>query len=286
MGDSSNGPPRARRKSLVAIGQDMGVLSASQTLPSGFEIPIVPVSEEFHLTPRSMDHSPRSSSPSVDTDSHDEHSLNHGSSRSAKSTRGENGSSRRDSLDSASIVSNASFNDGPRIIMTDGTVPSRDTLFEPIGEAQDEETVSESFPPATTRIRSSAAPSTDVRGDHHRFSSEKPALSARFASLPATNGYSSTTPNPRTSASPLTNAFSFFSKLFTPGSDTSSPPAPASSGTPMFKKISSWIGNSDSAPSTPSATARSSADLPRSASAMGSASVVSTRPRYVCVQEG
>jgi hypothetical protein len=285
MGDPSDGLNRARRKSLVDIGHAMGVLSSSQTLPSGFELPISPLEEELHLTPRSMDVSPRSSSPSVETTSQGSAPpiLDRSSLQNASKIDNTKRPKRR-SLDTVMEATSSEADDGPVLDMDINSVPPRESVFEPELPLLEEIADSIQFRSSEPRIRSSAAPASSQKNEHVRSPSEDPRSNQRFTHLPSTVTYSSTTPNPRTSTSPLVTAFSFFSKLFTPQVEQVPSAASSSSAARTIARGTSRSHDPESSSSSPPAHNRTSTDLSRSPNEQGSIKILSTRPMYVGIE--
>lgn len=280
MGDPSTGPTRGRRKSLLDIGMSLGVLDSSQTLPRGFETPIAPPLEELHLTPRSRDISPGPHSHSADNSSTGTGSSTHELRSPARHARSFSKSESRSASSEPSVVFDELSDDGPRLMLERVATPPRETLFEPVVERVEPEI--RSPPIAVPAARSSMPdPSSSISPvDHQRHASADPHLNPRFAHLSGNIAYSSTTPNPRTSSSPLSGALSFFSKIFTPIQELAQSAASsiATSSTPPNGSPDARMTLNGSSPAPYS---RNSNEIPRSNSASPHHHVLSTRPPYV-----
>ena len=281
MADPRDALPRARRKSLVEIGRAMGVLETAESLPRGFDVPISPPREELHLSPRSHDGSPRSSRSSIDSASVSSAPSNQEVMSRRSGTSDSLPVNSKVWLDRITEDDSPDINDGPSIQVNGDTYAASQRSYES-RTSLDMDTISSSRQTvSSSQLATSTAHTSLSRGEHHRSPSEIPAANSRYAHLPANTPYSSTTPNPRTSSSPLSGAFNFFSKLFTPTHDAV-PPTPSSSapGRTMMKDAiaSSSAGGSHS---TPSSSSRLSDDFHRSSLEANSSKGFTTRPTYV-----
>jgi hypothetical protein len=291
MASPNDGLPRARRKSLVDIGMERGLLSSSQSLPSGFEEPISAPDEEIHLTPRSIDTSPRSTSPSIAPTPLDPH-LEEPAPYSPHKSLSIPNSPRANKPDLEPIVEAEAddTNDGPTLKMDDIVEPPREALFEP-DTATEPEVSNRTTSAAPLTIAKSHMPSLSTTAiDIHSGPNEELHKSGRFARLTQTFSYSATTPASTTSKAPLASALSFFSKLFSPltgSADEASATAQASS-TASIRAQSRLQSRSNDPEASSSHNASSSAssgyhtryssDVPRATSSM---EVPATRPTYV-----
>lgn len=259
------------------------MLDASESLPRGFETPIPPPLEELHLTPRSREISPGPHSQSGENSSTGTASSTHSLKSSSRYTREHSRSESRSASSEPSVVFDELPDDGPRLVLERVATPPREILFEPVAEGVEPEI--RSPPIAVPAARSSMPdPSSSVSpADHHRYASADPHLNPRFAHLSGNIAYSSTTPNPRTSSSPLSGALSFFSKIFTPIQELAQSAASsiATSSTPPNGSPDTRMTLNGSSPAPYS---RNSNEIPRSNSASPHHSVLSTRPTYVHIQ--
>lgn len=283
MGDPSTGPTRGRRKSLLDIGLSMGVLDSSQSLPRGFETPLSPPTEELHLTPRSREISPGATSRSADSSSVGTAGSSLGSPSRSRLRREHSKSESRSASSEPVVMFDETSDDGPRLVLERVATPPREILFEPVLETTQDETRTApiSVPAARTSMPDpQISPSS---GEHQRVASEDPRLNPRFAHLSGNMSYSATSPNPRTSSSPLSGAFSFFSKIFTPIQELAQSAASsiATSSTPP--NGSPDVRPSSSGPS-PAPFSRQSNEIPRSNSGNSNHSILSTRPTYVSIR--
>ena len=285
MADRSDGPTRSRRKSLVDIGRAMGVIESSESLPRGFDLPISPSREELHLSPRSRDGSPRSSHSSVDNSSA-------GSSASLPEPLSRiSGTSdsipvtARARLDRISEDSSAELNDGPSLKLNGDPFSPPSEQGYGSRSSLDMDSISRSRQTVSTSHISSAVAVTSIpRGEHHRSPSEFPPANPRYAHLPSSSSYSSTTPNPRTSSSPLSGALSFFSKIFTPTQESATPTPSTSAPGRSTLKDGPRQAPTGISHSTPSSSSRLSDDFPRTSVDSQSSKLFTTRPPYVVLE--
>ena len=282
MGDPSTGPTRGRRKSLLDIGRSMGVLGSDESLPSGFETQIAPPIEELHLTPRSHDFSSGSASPSVEYLSIGTSSSIHDIPSRSNHSREFSKSETRSASSEPTPVLDEVPDDGPRLVLERTATPPRETVFEPPSTPEQPEIRS---PPISVPVLRGSLPDvspSSSAGDHHRFKSEDPRNNPRFAHLSSNMSYSATSPNPRTSSSPLSGAFSFFSKIFTPIQELAQSAAStiATSSTPPSGGL-----DPKGSPNDPSTApfSRKSNEIPRSNTGSPHLSILSTRPTYVLI---
>lgn len=288
MGDPGPGPSRGRRKSLVDIGRSMGVLDSTESLPKGFETPIAPPTEVLHLTPRSHDVTPGSTSPSIETTS-----VGTGASihevmmpTSVVKEEEEEEKTRTPSPEPQREIEEVP-DDGPSLKMDECAEPKREVVFEPMGEEEEREKEREEVMVPAARALSSNKIEVSPKESSVRYGSEDARENERYAHLSGKMAYSATTPNPRTtSSSPLQGALSFFSKIFTPIQELAQAATSSSPGPSTVSQTAPNTPNTHAPLSSPQPFSRSSSDFPRANSSSSQVSIVSTRPTYVSFEHG
>lgn len=262
----------------------MGVLDSTETLPKGFETPIAPSSEILHLTPRSRDISPGSTSPSIEYSSVGTgasiHELGTSPNLIVELIREETRSASSEPTRDISQL----LDDGPRLILEPVAEPPRESVFEPQEEPLQRETKTPPISVPAARVSSPAAQPSSSVDNHHRYASEDTRGNARYAHLASNMSYSATTPNPRTSSSPLQGALSFFSKIFTPIQELAQAATSSSPNSSSGPHTAPNTPNGFATASSSQAYSRTSSELPRANSSSSHTPIVSTRPTYVSIQ--
>lgn len=285
MADNDDGVPHPRHKSLVDIGKAMGVFGSNPSLPNIFEAPILPPTEELHLTPRETPVIPPS--PVEVLEPHQENPVLEETAKdqSAESTELETKEDSPAAAENGTSVpsSTVQTDNAPAIILpTSPEKPSllREALFEPTPEPKQETTTSSKAGDAVLVQRPVRGADFMPTVARQSFSIDGHPINSRFAHLGNNTGYSQTSPAPRTSASPFAGVSSFFSKLFTPNQD-SAPIADTSSA--QNRPPSKGQAHSND-PDHASSHIRTTSDQARTLNSTGSQKFLSTRMAYVPIE--